>query len=99
MLLRSRLRWRTDLSEVLGLAAGGVHSLLEFRYFSRVERPHGLPPGRPQRVVRRAGRRQHQDVDYEAYELVVELHGQAAHPDGLRWNDIRRDNANAAEGS
>lgn len=99
MLLRSRLRWRTELSEVLGLAADGVHSLLEFRYFSRVERPHGLPPGRPQRVVRRAGRRQHQDVDYEAYELVVELHGQAAHPDGLRWNDIRRDNANAAEGS
>jgi len=98
MLLRSRMRWRTELSEVLGLAADGVHSLLEFRYVNRVERPHGLPPGRRQRVVRRAGRRQYQDVDYEPYELVVELDGQAAHPEGLRWNDIRRDNANAAEG-
>jgi hypothetical protein len=98
MQLRSRLRWRDQLSEALGLAADGVHSLLEFRYVNRVERPHGLPPSRRQRAVRRAGRREYQDVDYEPYELVVELDGRAAHPEGLRWNDIRRDNANAAAG-
>ena len=28
----------------------------------------------------------------------MELDGQTAHPDGRRWNDIRRDNANAAQG-
>ncbi len=45
MALRARMRWRTELSATLGLAAEGVHSLLEFRYLSRVERPHGLPAG------------------------------------------------------
>jgi hypothetical protein len=98
MLMRSRVRWRSELSEVLGLAADGVHSLLEYRYVNQVERPHELPPGRRQRAVRRAGRRQYQDVDYEPYELIVELDGQAAHPESLRWTDIRRDNANAAAG-
>jgi hypothetical protein len=98
MLMRSRVRWRSELSEVLGLAADGVHSLLEYRYVNQVERPHELPTGRRQRAVRRAGRRQYQDVDYEPYELIVELDGQAAHPESLRWTDIRRDNANAAAG-
>ncbi len=59
MLVRSRVRWRSELSEVLGLAADGVHSLLEYRYVNQVE---------------------------------------AAHPESLRWTDIRRDNANAAAG-
>jgi hypothetical protein len=98
MLLRPRMRWRGELSEALSLAAGGVHSLLEFRYVDRVERPHGLPPGKRQHAVRRGSRRQYQDVDYDCYGVVVELDGQAAHPAGLRWRDIRRDNANAAEG-
>ncbi len=45
MALRARMRWRTELGAALGLGAQGVHSLLEFRYVSRVERPHGLPAG------------------------------------------------------
>jgi hypothetical protein len=98
MRLRGRMRWRTELSEVLGLAADGVHSLLEFRYVHRVERPQGPPDARRQHPVRRAGGRQYQDVDYGSYGVVVELDGRAAHPEGLRWRDIRRDNANAAEG-
>jgi Transcriptional regulator, AbiEi antitoxin len=98
MLLRPRMRWRSELSDALSLATNGVHSLLEFRYVNRVERPHGLPPGKRQHAVRRAGRRQYQDVDYDSCDVVVELDGQAAHPEGLRWGDIRRDNANAAEG-
>lgn len=98
MLTRRRMRWRAELSEALKLAANGVHSLLEFRYVNHVERPHGLPPARRQHAVRRQGGRQYQDIDYESYGVVVELDGQAAHPAALRWRDIRRDNANAAEG-
>jgi hypothetical protein len=98
MALRPRMRWRGELSAALSLAATGVHSLLEFRYVDRVERPHRLPPGRRQHAVRRGGRRQYQDTEYDCYGVVVELDGQAAHPTGLRWGDIRRDNANAAEG-
>ena len=30
----------------------GVHSVLEHRYLTRVERPHGLPRGVRQRLVR-----------------------------------------------
>jgi hypothetical protein len=95
---RARVRWRADLSATLGLAADGVHSLLEFRYVTRVERPHGLPPAHRQHLVVRAGQRQYQDVTYQDYGLVVELDGQAAHPAGSRRRDVRRDNANTAVG-
>ena len=96
--LRDRMRWRTELGAALGLGAQGVHSLLEFRYVNRVERPHGLPAAARQYRVTRAGQRQYQDVTYQAYGVVVELDGRAAHPVELRWRDIRRDNASAAEG-
>jgi hypothetical protein len=95
---RSRMRWRHDLAIALDLAAEGAHSLLEFRYVNRVERAHGLPAGRRQRAVQRGRRRQYHDVDYEGFGLVVELDGRAAHPEWLRWADIRRDNATAATG-
>lgn len=98
MARRSRMTWRRDLSAALDLGREGVHSLLEFRYVNRVERPHGLPHGRRQRPVQRGARRQYQDIEYEGYALVVELDGRAAHPDWRRWADIRRDNANAAAG-
>ena len=98
MALRARMRWRTELGATLGLAAEGVHSLLEFRYVSRVERPHGLPTADRQQLVVRVGQRQYQDVTYREYGLVVELDGQAAHPVESRWHDVRRDNANAAGG-
>ncbi len=98
MALRARMRWRGELSAALGPGTQGVHSLLEYRYVSRVERPHGLPRGTRQRPVARAGRRQYQDVAYEEYGVLAELDGQAAHPVGERWRDIARDNANAAAG-
>ena len=96
--LRGRARWRAELSAALGFGADGVHSLLEFRYVSRVERPHGLPAGTRQHRVTRAGRHQYQDVTYQAYGVVVELDGQVAHPVEFRWRDIRRDNASAVDG-
>jgi hypothetical protein len=37
-------------------------------------------------------------VLYEQYAVAVELDGRAAHPGDLRWRDIRRDNAAAADG-
>lgn len=98
MALRSRVRWRTELSAALGLAARGVHSLLEFRYVNRVERPHRLPEADRQDPVVRVGRRQYQDVTYREYGLVVELDGVAAHPAEERWRDVYRDNANHAVG-
>jgi hypothetical protein len=95
---RAKIRSRAVLLHALGAAADGIHSLLEFRYVNRVERPHGLPPGHRQNPVRRGGRSQYQDLSYDGYDLVVELDGRAAHPEWLRWADIRRDNANAATG-
>ena len=96
--LRARMRWRTELGAALGLGAQGVHSLLEFRYVNRVERPHGLPAATRQYRVIRAAQRQYQDVTYQAYGVVVELDGRVAHPAELRWRDIRRDNGSAAAG-
>lgn len=96
--LRGRVRWRTELAAALGLGADGVHSLLEFRYVTRVERPHGLPAGTRQYQVTRAGQHQYQDVTYQAYGVVVELDGKVAHPAGFRWRDIRRDNASIVDG-
>ena len=98
MARRARMRWRTELAAALGLGAAGVHSLLEFRYVSRVERPHGLPAGTRQFRVTRAGQHQYQDVTYQAYGVVVELDGRVAHPAELRWRDIHRDNATTVAG-
>jgi hypothetical protein len=78
--------------------AEGTHSLLECRYVTKVGRPHGLPRGTRQRLVRRNGRREYQDVSYDDYLLVVELDGKVAHPLESAWRDIRRDNANTASG-
>ncbi|MBO0774149.1 MAG: hypothetical protein J2P35_22070 [Actinobacteria bacterium] len=95
---RSRMRWRADLLRAAGAGGEGAHSLLEYRYGTRVEASHGLPRGKRQRPVARGGRREYQDIAYERYLTVVELDGRAAHPAEARWLDVRRDNANAASG-
>jgi hypothetical protein len=95
---RPRMRWRADLIRVLDVTAEGAHSLLEYRYVTRVERPHGLPRGTRQRRVSRGGSRHYQDVSYDEYLVVVELDGLAAHPLESRWRDMRRDNTNTAYG-
>lgn len=40
---RGKLRWRRELDEIIPLAAGGVHSPLEYRHDRDVQRAHGLP--------------------------------------------------------
>lgn len=95
---RRKLRWRADLASAIADAGSGCHSLLELRWLRRVERPHGLPPGRRQRPRARAGGRWYDDVHYQPYRTLVELDGRVAHPDRARWRDLRRDNAGVADG-
>ncbi len=85
---------RKLIEAVIREAAGGVHSVLEYQYVDRVERPHGLPT---------ATRQAHPATDsgavdnwYEEFGLVVELDGQKWHTDPFR--DRARDNASARSG-
>jgi hypothetical protein len=95
---RARMRWRPGLTELLAADAVGAHSVLEYRYLRDVERPHGLPRGTRQALVRRGSRTEYRDVLYDGYGLAVELDGRLAHPAETRWRDIHRDNAAAADG-
>lgn len=97
--LRKKLRWRTDLSELITAASGGAHSVLEFRYDRDVERAHGLPESRHQvPFVGPGGRPGFRDRYYDGYQVVVELDGNEAHQAEDRWMEKTRDNAAAAEG-
>jgi hypothetical protein len=96
---RGRLRWRSELDEIITAAAGGAHSVLEFRYDRDVERAHGLPSARRQVPFKKPdGRRGFRDRFYQAYGLVVELDGKEAHPEENRRTDVGRDNAATATG-
>ena len=95
---RASLRWRAELTEALGDVGAGVHSMLEYRYVRRVERPHGLPAAVRQARVAVGGRNRYLDNLYRDYGVCVELDGQQAHPDHRRWDDLRRVNALAEQG-
>jgi len=96
---RTRLRWRKDLRELIVAAAGGDHSVLEFRYHRDVERAHGLPESARQvPFVRADGRRGRRDRVYEPYGVVVEVDGRIAHQPEDQWRDRSRDNAAAVAG-
>jgi very-short-patch-repair endonuclease len=96
---RGKLRWRGQLGEVVAAAAGGAHSLLEFRYDRDVERAHGLPSARRQvPFTKPDGGRGFRDRYYAQHGLVVELDGKQAHPEHQRGRDRRRDNDAIADG-
>jgi Transcriptional regulator, AbiEi antitoxin len=95
---RRRVRWRSELTELLSPDAAGMHSILEVRYHRDVERPHGLPAGTRQAQFAVGSRRAFRDRFYENYLTVVELDGRATHTLDKRWDDIRRDNATSAVG-
>jgi hypothetical protein len=96
---RQRLRWRADLQEIIVAAAGGDHSVLEFRYHRDVERAHGLPESvRQVPFTTPDGRRGRRDRSYEPYGVVIELDGRLAHSPENQWKDKTRDNAAAAAG-
>lgn len=96
---RTKLRWRTELHELITAAEGGDHSVLEFRYERDVERAHGLPEAVRQAPFTSAdGRRGRRDRLYQAYGVVAELDGRLGHGPADRWRDKARDNAAAEDG-
>ena len=96
---RKKLRWRGQLDEMIIAAAGGAHSLLEFRYDRDVERAHRLPTASHQvPFTKPDGSRGFRDRYYEKFGLVVELDGKLAHPADRRPLDRSRDNDAAADG-
>ncbi|MBV9206733.1 MAG: type IV toxin-antitoxin system AbiEi family antitoxin domain-containing protein [Actinobacteria bacterium] len=99
MSARPRMRWREELTEFIDAAAGGAHSVLEFRYDRDVEKAHGLPAAERQAPFTRPdGGRGFRDRLYRTYGVVVELDGRLAHPAEQQWADKARDNAAAAAG-
>lgn len=96
---RERQKWRKEITEFMAAAAGGAHSVLEFRYDRDVERAHGLPRSRHQVPFKKKdGSRGYRDRVFEECSLIIELDGDGAHPSDRRWEDKHRDNAAAAEG-
>jgi hypothetical protein len=85
--MRSRIRWRAVLTELLSPDLAGVLSVLEHRYVRDVERPHNLPAGDRQAGFRQDGRSGYRDSLYREYQLAVELDGQLAHPAEKKWRD------------
>lgn len=74
---RSRAPRRAFLEEVLADMAHGTSSVLEREYIARVERPHGLPPGRRQLRASTVSGIVYRDNAYDA--LLVELDGRLFH--------------------
>jgi predicted transcriptional regulator of viral defense system len=95
---RKKMRWRTELDDVLAAVGDGIHSVLEYRYVRDVERAHGLPRSRHQIRVVIDGKTVYRDAYYEEYQVAVELDGRLAHPDDERWRDSQRDNKARAQG-
>jgi hypothetical protein len=97
---RNKLRWRSQLDEIITAAAGGAHSVLEYRHDRDVQRAHGLPSARKQvPFTKPDGSRGFRDRYYGQYGgLVIELDGKQAHPSERRGDDQDRDNDAAAKG-
>ena len=96
---RRRLARRRFLLQVLEDVAAGAYSVLEHRYLTRVERPHGLPTAKRQRRVRQGRSAAFRDVEYLATATVVELDGRLGHEwQRDRWSDVDRDVDSAVAG-
>ena len=98
---RSRLRLsrRRTLVAFLDDLVTGACSVLERGYLHQVERSHGLPGPKRQRVARAAPAVRYRDVDYPAYGLVVELDGRLHHDTAeARDRDIERDLDSVVDG-
>ncbi|KAA0924011.1 type IV toxin-antitoxin system AbiEi family antitoxin domain-containing protein [Rhodococcus sp. ANT_H53B] len=92
--LRRPRRYKKILLDALSMLAGGVQSVLEFRYATDVERAHGLPSGRRQAPHHVGDRVLFEDVEYSESGLIVRLDGQQFHSArNVRFRDRLRDNA------
>jgi hypothetical protein len=98
---RKKLRWRRELDEIISMAAGGTHSVLEYRHDRDVQRAHGLPEPVKQARFRKAdGTNGYRDRYYPQYGgLVIELDGKRFHSEERRGRDQERDNQAAVSGS
>jgi very-short-patch-repair endonuclease len=98
---RRKLRWRHELDEIIPLAVGGAHSVLEYRHDRDVQRAHGLPEPVKQAKFRKPdGSNGYRDRYYPQYGgLVIELDGKRFHPDDQRDRDRERDNQAAVTGA
>lgn len=98
---RKKLRWRCELDEIIQVAAGGAHSLLEYRHDRDVQRAHGLPePAKQDRFRTPGGGWGYRDRCYPQFgRLVIELDGRRFHPDEQRGRDRERDNQAAVTGT
>lgn len=93
----TRMRHRVLLRRILSDVASGTQSVLEWRYLTRVERPHNLPTARRQRVSRPGRTAMYRDVEYPQLRTIVELDGRLGHDLALdRWADLERDLGAAA---
>ena len=95
---RKKLVFREEIADSLAAAGVGVHSVLEYRYLTDVERAHGLPPSLHQVRVVLDGKNAYRDVYYAEFRVAVELDGRFAHPDEDRARDHHRDVVASAEG-
>lgn len=82
-----RTRHSSVIADFCGAAGRGIESALEWRFETRVRRPHGLPmPTRQRKLF--AGRT---DNFYEEFGLILELDGMRDH--GNWSQDMFRDNS------
>jgi hypothetical protein len=97
--LRSKVRWRGQLLEVLHCGESGDHSALEYRYTKKVERAHGLPEAdRQVPFTLPNGQTGRRDRVYRRYGVAIELDGRLAHRREDKWRDQARDRAAIAAG-
>lgn len=98
---RPRVARRKWLLAVLSDIRDGTASVLEHGYLVNVERAHGLPAGRRQAAAAvdlPDKRTVYRDVDYEDFDLLVELDGRLDHDDpAQRDADLDRDLEAAVE--
>jgi hypothetical protein len=88
---RGRCTRRALIVESIADAGGGIASVPE-KDFDGIVRRFGLPGPSRQRIVERTGRRCYLDVDWERYEVGVEVQG-AHHYEVLRADaDLDRHN-------
>lgn len=89
---RKRQRHRWLVQAVCLDVRDGVESHLEREYLRRVERAHGLPPGRRQFKGRTRRGWIRRDVAYDEYRTAVELDGRRGHEGVGQHRDAARDN-------
>ncbi len=90
--MRSRVRNRALLIDLITEAEEGIESTLEHRYHHDVERRHGLPASTLQVRHRLGGWWVRADRIHEGLGVRIELDGELAHPGGRTDRDVWRDN-------